>query len=313
MKRILTTASLIIYINLVAQAQKNIVSNLGEIIPSTTVGHNLLITPNQSFVRFIKINADNTVTPRTSSEMLSDIDAQVNIRNKFINWAQSGGGTTISATGVVITATGTATSVAQATTNYYTITPRLEYLVTTAATTAVAGWRSGAAIFNMGTTSSNGGLLYSTEWGNATGAATSTTRCFVGIQSSTAAPTDVEPSTLLNIFGVGWDAADANIQFMHNDESGAATKIDLGSNFPVPVTDRSVGYKLEMTTVSNSSSVNYTLTNTITLSTATGTVNTNLPLNSIFLGSRGYMSVGGTSSVIGIALKKSYIQSPLTN
>jgi len=258
-------------------------------------------------------NVDNTsdankpvsTATQTALNLKQDI-----LKTKNLSWSQSGGGTTITAWGPAQTATGTATAVTQLTTNDYTYNPRLEYLVTVAATTAVAGWRSGSAVFNMGTTSTNGGLNYYCIWGNATGAATATTRCFVGIQASTSAPTDVEPSTLVNMFGVGWGAADANMQFFHNDGSGAATAVDLGADFPVPTSDRSAGYRLEMTTVSNSSTVNYTLTNIITLTTISGSVSTNLPANSVFLGDRGYMSVGGTSSVIGIAFRNKYIQAP---
>lgn len=258
-------------------------------------------------------NVDNTSDaskPVSTSQQTALNLKQDFLANKNISWAQSGGGTTLTVMGVAATATGTATTVSLATTNDFTLNPRLEYLVTVAATTAVAGWRSATATFNMGTSATNGGLLYDTWFGNATGGATATTRCFVGIQASAAAPTDVEPSTLLNIFGIGWDAADANLQFMHNDGSGTATKVDLGASFPVPTSDRSVGYRLQMTTVSNSLVVNYTLTNVITLATISGTINTNLPANSVFLGGRGYISVGGTSSVIGVALHKQYIQAP---
>lgn len=40
-----------------------------------------------------------------------------------------------------------------------------------------------------------------------------------GFDAAVTAPTDVQPSTILNIIGMGWDAADANIQIMHNDGS----------------------------------------------------------------------------------------------
>jgi len=46
-------------------------TNLG----ATTVGSNLFTLSNPGAVRFLKINADNTVTARTAAEMLSDIGA----------------------------------------------------------------------------------------------------------------------------------------------------------------------------------------------------------------------------------------------
>jgi hypothetical protein len=47
-------------------------TNLG----ATTVGGNLFTLTNPSAVRFIRINADNTVTPRSAADMLTDLGAQ---------------------------------------------------------------------------------------------------------------------------------------------------------------------------------------------------------------------------------------------
>src|SRR5690606_5613135 len=41
--------------------------------PSTTVGSAILNLPNPSAVRYLRINADNTVTARSASEMLADL------------------------------------------------------------------------------------------------------------------------------------------------------------------------------------------------------------------------------------------------
>lgn len=47
-------------------------TNLG----ATTVGGNIFTLTNPGAVRFIRINADNTITSRTAAEMLSDLGAQ---------------------------------------------------------------------------------------------------------------------------------------------------------------------------------------------------------------------------------------------
>lgn len=58
-------------------------------------------------------------------------------------------------------------------------------------------------------------------------------------------PSDTgEPSAYKNIIGMGWDLTDTNIQFMHNDHLGTATKIDLGPSFPKPTADRSQVYEI---------------------------------------------------------------------
>ena len=88
-------------------------------------------------------------------------------------------------------------------------------------------------------------------------------------------------SALVNIIGLGSDAADTNLQIMHNDATGVATKIDLGASFPA---NRTAG--AAMTTVYSvilycapaASTVSYQVINQETGAVATGTLSTNLPL-----------------------------------
>ena len=71
-------------------------------------------------------------------------------RNK-IAWANPvGNGTALHVVGIALTATGTATAANVATTNIHQAIRRLEYAVTTAAATAVAGFRSGANQYHIG-------------------------------------------------------------------------------------------------------------------------------------------------------------------
>jgi hypothetical protein len=235
-----------------------------------------------------------------------------NARNKISTWFPAGNSVTIVANGnAALTATGTATAANVAVTNRHTYQKRLEYLVTVAATTAVAGYRGAAAQWTIGGPSTGaGGFHFICRWGPATGVATATNRAFVGMSSSTSAPTDVEPSTQTNCAGVGWDAADTNMQFMYNDAAGTCTKVDLGASFPVPTSDRTEAYEIAMfSPPGGTQSVSYEVTNLATGSVATGTVTTDLPTTSTLLAPRGWMSVGGTSSVIGIALMSLYIES----
>jgi hypothetical protein len=57
-------------------------------------------------------------------------------------------------------------------------------------------------------------------------------RFFVGIINRFTTIGNTNPSTHFNLIGVGADSGDTNIQVIHNDQSGVATKIDLGVNFP---------------------------------------------------------------------------------
>ena len=226
-------------------------------------------------------------------------------RSAAMIWKAQSGSTTVSALGgAVPTATGTVTATSIAVTNLVTYTPRVEFLVTTAATTAVAGFRSTANMVTVGGAIAGlGGFACVARWVPATGVATTTNRAFVGLANTTAAPTDVEPSTVVNCVAMGWDAADANIQMMHNDGSGTCTKVDLGASFAVPTTDRGALYELSLYSPRGTTqSVQWLVTDLVTGTTAGGTITTNLPSTSALLSARGWMSVGGTSSVIGIGL-----------
>ena len=231
--------------------------------------------------------------------------------NAISKWQAAGNSTTITADGdAALTVTGTATAANVATTNRHTYMRRLEHLVTVAATTAVAGFRGAAAKWGVGgAAAGDGGFHFVCRFGPATGVATTTHRLWVGMSNNTAAPTDVEPSTIANSVGVGYDAADTNMQIMHRG-AGAVTKIDLGASFPVPTADRTKVYELVMfSKPGTTQEVTYEVTDLATGAVATGTISTNLPTTGTLLAPRGWMSVGGTSSVIGIALMTLYVES----
>ncbi|MBL9075798.1 DUF2793 domain-containing protein [Tabrizicola sp.] len=214
-----------------------------------------------------------------------------------------------------LTVMGTATAAATAITRLHVMKPRLDVLVTTASATAIAGIRPNAAAAGRPVrvgrdANAPGGFLVRFVWAPATGVSNASHRAFCGLDGTTNTPTDVEPSgstSNTGIVGMGWDAADANIQIMHNDTSGTATKIDLGSSFPVPSTDRGEVYEVQLYSPNSlTQSVSYrvirydTSDNTV-LAEATGTITTNLPPVGTLLGPHIRMSVGGVSSVVGIA------------
>ena len=226
-------------------------------------------------------------------------------RNSAMIWKAQPSATVMSVIGGAgPTAVGTATAAVIATTNLVSYTPRLEYLVTTAATTAIAGFRGTVNAVGVGGPGAGlGGFAFVGRWGPATGVATTTSRAFFGLAAVTAAPTDVEPSTAVNCVFMGWDAADANIQLMRNDGTGTATKIDLGATFPVPTTDRTALYELALFSPRGTTqSVDWLVTNLVSGATASGTVTTDLPSTATLLAPRGWMSVGGTSAVVGIGV-----------
>lgn len=63
-------------------------------------------------------------------------------------------------------------------------------------------------------------------------ASISTSSLFVGLTKNTTDIGNVNPSTLLNCFGIGNDENDSNLRLIHNDGAGTATYTDLGISFP---------------------------------------------------------------------------------
>lgn len=231
-------------------------------------------------------------------------------RNSVWSWKPQGISNTVNADGpgAALSATGSAAAGTIAVTSLFAWMKHVEYQVTVAATTAVAGFRLVNAIFARGNVAKVGGFTFVCRWGPATGVATATNRAFVGLQASNSTPTDVQPSSLLNMVGMGWDAADTNIQMMSNDASGTATKTDLGASFPVPTVDKTSIYEIAMFCPPNGTDVKWTVTDLLTDVEVSGTLTTDLPVATTLLTVNSYMSVGGTSSVIGMALMGLYIE-----
>jgi hypothetical protein len=232
-------------------------------------------------------------------------------RNKVAIWTAQGNAGVGSEWGINLSTTGAGTNANVATTNLHSYMQRREWLVTTASTTAVAGFRGNAQTKTVGgPAAALGGFHLVWRWAPATGMANVSHRAFAGMRGSTAAPTDVNPSSLINICGMGYDAADTTIQFMHNDGSGNASKIDLGAAFPKPSVDRTAVYEIAMfCPPGTTQELSYQVTDLVTGEVATGTVTTNLPATSTLLAPSSYVSVGGVSSVIGLMVSSLYLES----
>jgi hypothetical protein len=216
-------------------------------------------------------------------------------------WPQ-GNNTTVGNVGCAVSGTGTVTARNWASTNLYSRTKALDVLVTVAASTAVAGMRIGVSQF---TASDGFRLVY--RWGQATGTSVSTKRGFCGMRAAAGAPTDVQPSSITDMVGMGWDAADSNIQFMTNDSSGTATKVDTG--IARPSADATDVYEIELYAPPGGASILWTIKNLTTGAIATGSATTDLPTSTTALQPMCCTSVGGTSGVTGVTVFTMYCES----
>ena len=206
---------------------------------------------------------------------------------------------TMSTMGIQFTTTGSATGTTLNSSSPYRARPhKYEYVISTASTSAVAGYRGQGDEVRE-----DDGFIYSVTWGPVIGVSNTSKRAFAGLRNSPSAPTDVSPSTLVECFGMGWDDAnDTNIQIFHNDASGTATQIDLGSGFPIPTADRTDFYTLYIYVPKNGAGWYYKVVDESDGTSATGLVTTDLLASSSFVRPFNYTSVGGVSAQTGIGI-----------
>lgn len=206
---------------------------------------------------------------------------------------------TISTMGIQFTTTGAATGTTISSSSPYRARPhKYEYIVSTASTSAVAGYRGQGDEVRR-----DDGFVYSVTWGPVIGVSNTSKRAFAGLRNSPSAPTDVSPTTLVECFGMGWDDAnDTNIQIFHNDNSGTATQINLGSGFPIPTADRTDFYTLYVYVPKGGAGWYYKVVDESDGTTATGLVTTDLVASSSFVRPFNYTSVGGVSAQTGIGI-----------
>jgi len=164
--------------------------------------------------------------------------------------------------------------------------------------------RIGTNFYALGSATSTayGGFYMTSRFGYYSHAANK--RSFVGMTSSVANPTNVEPSTLTNCIGVGQGAANTNL-FIYYGGSAAQTPIDLGTSFPANTSDTD-WYELALFAPPTSNNTVYyqvTRLNTgdIATGTLTGTAGTVLPANTTFLSFRHWITNNTGATATGMA------------
>jgi len=234
-------------------------------------------------------------------------------RNKVGYWNPPGNATTVP--GVfgytAPTVLGTATARTIATTNLFTRMRRLGY-VSSATAGNLAGPYLAVAQVTIGDGSGNGGFYKLCRFGCSDAATVAGARQFVGVSSTTAAPTNVEPSTLTNCIGVGHGAADTNLKIFYGG-SAAQTPVNLGANFPANTLSTDV-YELALFSPPNDNNhVYYEVTRLNTGDVATGTLTgvagTALPASTTLLAyQRAWRCNNATAKAVGLDIMSDYIE-----
>lgn len=228
--------------------------------------------------------------------------------NKVALWMPPGNATTVP--GVfgmaALTALGTATARTVAVTNMLTRMTRLGY-VSAATAGSLSGGREAAAKYTLGAGGSLGGFFYRTRFGVSDAAAVTGARMFVGLSASTAAPTNVEPTTLVNSVGVCQLSTSNNLQIYCAGASAGANIADLGANFPANTLSADV-YELSLFSPPAGGQVYYRVARLNTSFVAEGSFTTGLPTSSTLLCHQIWRCNNATALAVGIDICGIYME-----
>ncbi len=229
-------------------------------------------------------------------------------RRRVIWWAPRPGGSAFDAQGGAPVTQGTATVRTAASTNMASSACRVG-MVSAASAGSVTGLRyNNDTIFWRGNGPRLGGFLLLWRFCISDGALVPTARMFAGLRTATGAPTDVDPSTLSNVLGVGCDSGDTVLQ-LYAAGASAQARVSLGANFPVDTVSTDI-YEVALFAAPNDSQVSWEVTRVNTGDTATGTITAaaSLPSSTTFLSQTLYRSNGGTASAVAVDFYNFYAE-----
>ena len=210
----------------------------------------------------------------------------------------------ITSNGIVRTDIGTLTAVAPSSSNYFTAYSRSKWASAASAGSScgfspngLSAWRGNAAGLGGFYLLIRGGIeTYQTD-----------ARMFLGLYASTSAIGNVDPSTLLDMVGIGCDGAQTTLRVFHNDGAGAATAVDLGASFPT--NSGQTMYEAVFSAETNGSDIKYRVENLNSGVIAEGTLSTNLPTNTVFMGPHMWYNNNATAAAVELAIGNLYLES----
>lgn len=180
---------------------------------------------------------------------------------------------------------------------------RKSYNVSSGSSGTSCGWRSNALQFYR-STAAHGGFFMAFRFGEWTTPANG--RAFAGVYGTAGALGNANPSTALNIIGMGYDTGETEWSIMHNDGSGTATKVSLGANFPCNVNTEA--YDLYIWAPAGQESVWVEVVRLGTAHRTTVEITTDLPALDTLLAPQVWGNNGTTASAKGMAIAHLYTE-----
>lgn len=224
-------------------------------------------------------------------------------RRHASQWTSRPGAASLDQLGLSANTSGTLTAVTPAASNLFTQSPRTK-MVSAAAVGAAASVFGVAAPFWRGNAADMGGFYVRMVAGIEVFQANS--RMFLGLHASTAVIGNVNPSTLLNMVGIGFDSGQTTMRLFTNDGTGAATAVDLGGGFPT--TGGQDLYELILSAEPNGSEIRYRVERLNGGNVAEGTITTDLPLNTSFMAPHMWYNNGTSAGSCELAILHMYAE-----
>lgn len=239
-------------------------------------------------------------------------------RNKIGYWNPSGNSATVPPVFgfLALTAVGTATARNVATTNLLTRMRRLAYVSAATAGSLCGGYQPSAQYTTGNGLAGNnamGGFFFVGRIGTSDAAAVTGARAFIGLSSSVAAPTNVEPNTLTNSIGLAQISTDNTQWYLVYGGSAAQTAIPLGTVLGAP-TVTTTCYELSLfSPPSLDGVINYMVTNLFTGVSVAGTITptilgTQTPANTTLLAVRAWRTNNATALAVGLDICSFYTE-----
>ena len=214
--------------------------------------------------------------------------------------------TPIAMGGVLTTATTISHVQTFASANRWQATKRTRFQTSITAGNA-SGVRTGYGQWFLGNSAGFGGFFLRAQFGMNINLAGGQKFCGLAFASTAIAG---DPSGLLNMCGMGYDAADSSVgnwQFMRNDGAGVATKVDLGTGAARNLID---GYDLVMFVKPNSAELFVRIVNLQTGAVVLDTsYTTDIPAVNTALSFKCEVRNGAVAAADNIEIAKAYIES----
>ena len=159
--------------------------------------------------------------------------------------------------------------------------------------------------YSRGSSAGIGGFRAVFRFGCSDAATVAGARTFVGMSATSFS--NIDPSTMVNMIGIGTDNGDSTFSIFHNDDTGTATKIPLGANFPDHTLSQDL-YELAVFCAPNSDRIGWEVTRLNTGHVARGVATTDLPNATASLNPSFNRNNNATALAVAIDLVRLYIE-----